>query len=165
MTDKESVILSSNALMKGTVINMRIQINKNPNFDGEPEIIINCKDIDEHVHKILTLLEHPTKKLYGYDNQKEYILDPSDILYCESVDGIVFIYQKDSMYRSSYTLNELEAAFSKFGFFRCSKSMVMNINSIKSLKSELGNRIDAHLIISRHFAKQFRTILKEAGNL
>jgi len=77
----------------------------------------------------------------------------------------------NNVYRTAYTLNEIETAFSKLGFFRCSKSMVINIYSIKNLKSELGNRIDAelsnheHIIISRHFAKHFRSILKEAGSL
>lgn len=150
---------------------MKIRIEKNQDFDQEPEVIIRCREVDANVHKILSQLEEPQKKLIGYENHKEYVINPYDVLYCESVDGIVFLYNKERVYRTSYTLNDMEASFSKLGFFRCSKSMVININSIKSLKSELGNRIDArlsngeHIIISRHYAKQFRSILKEAGSL
>lgn len=150
---------------------MKIRIEKNQDFDREPEVIIRCREVDANVHKILSQLEEPQKKLIGYENHKEYVINPYDVLYCESVDGIVFLYNKERVYRTSYTLNDMEASFSKLGFFRCSKSMVININSIKSLKSELGNRIDArlsngeHIIISRHYAKQFRSILKEAGSL
>jgi Response regulator of the LytR/AlgR family len=150
---------------------MKIRIEKNQDFDREPEVIIRCREVDANVHKILSQLEEPQKKLIGYENHKEYVINPYDVLYCESVDGIVFIYVEERVYRTSYTLNDMEASFSKLSFFRCSKSMVININSIKSLKSELGNRIDArlsngeHIIISRHYAKQFRSILKEAGSL
>jgi len=150
---------------------MKIRIEKNENFGSEPEVIIRCRDVDERVHHILSLLEEPKKRVIGYANHQEYVLDPADILYCESVDGIVFIYMQDNVYRTAYTLNDIENAFSNLGFFRCSKSMVINIYSIKKLKSELGNRIDAelsnreHIIISRHFAKDFRSILKEAGSL
>lgn len=52
------------------------------------------------------------------------------------------------------------------GFFRCSKSMVINIYRINKLKSMSGNRIDVtmdngeHVIISRRYAKELRSTLK-----
>lgn len=150
---------------------MKIRIDKNEGYESEPEVIIKCRDVDERVHKIITLLESPKKKLIGYSEHKEYVIEPSEILYCESVDGVVYVYSQEKVYRTSYTLNEIETVFAKLGYFRCSKSMVINIQSIKSLKSELGNRIDArlsngeHIIISRHYAKQLRAILKEGGSL
>ncbi len=150
---------------------MNIRIEKNEAHEQEPEIIIRCREVDERVNKLISLLDVQKKKLLGFADQKEYIIDPSEVLYCESVDGALFIYGKDKVYKSIYTLNEIESYFSEIGYFRCSKSMVINIHSVKSLKSELGNRIDAllsngeHIIISRHYAKQLRAILKEAGNL
>ena len=150
---------------------MKIKIDKSDTYELEPEIIIRCREVDEKVHKILSLLDMQKKKLLGFTEQTEHVIEPEDVLYCESVDGLVFIYTIKQVYKSSYTLNEIENAFSQTGFFRCSKSMVLNINSIKSLKSELGNRIDVllsngeHIIISRHYVKQFRIILKEAGSL
>lgn len=150
---------------------MIVRIDKNDAYGQEPEIIIKCRDVDERVNKLLALLDLHKKKLLGFADQKEHLIDPSAVLYCESVDGTVFIYRKDKVYQSAYTLSEIESIFSEMGYFRCSKSIVININSIKSLKSELGNRIDAllssgeHIIISRHYAKQLRAILKEGGNL
>jgi len=150
---------------------MKIKIDKSDDYELEPEIVIRCREIDDRVKKILSLFDSQKQKLIGFLEQAEHVIDPVEVLYCESVEGIVFIYTRQQVYKSSYTLTDIENAFSESGFFRCSKSMVLNINSIKSLKSELGNRIDAllsngeHIIISRHYVKQFRKILKEAGSL
>ena len=51
-------------------------------------------------------------------------------------------------------------------FFRCSKSMIINIDKVERLKSLSSNRIDAtmeggeHILISRTYASEFRRILK-----
>ncbi len=64
------------------------------------------------------------------------------------------------------TLNALEYHFRTQGFFRCSKSMVINIYRISYLESKPGNRIDAmmdngeHVIISRRYASGLRAVLK-----
>jgi DNA-binding LytR/AlgR family response regulator len=150
---------------------MKIRIDQNDTYESEPEVIIHCKSVDERVEKILSLLDMQKKKLLGYAKEKEYVIDSSEVLYCESVDGTVYLYGKDQVYRTAYTLNEIESSFSQSGYFRCSKSMIININEIKSLKSELRNRINAllsngeHIIISRHYVKQLRAILKEVSSL
>ncbi|BCN30186.1 LytTR family DNA-binding domain-containing protein [Anaeromicropila herbilytica] len=150
---------------------MRIRIDQSDAYGSEPEIIIKCNQVDDKVHRIISLIDMQKKKLLGFADGKEHVIDINEVLYCESVDGAVFIYAKDQVYKTTYTLNEIEASCSEIGYFRCSKSMVLNIHAIKSLKSELGNRIDAllsneeHIIISRHYAKQLRAILKEASKL
>ena len=51
-------------------------------------------------------------------------------------------------------------------YFRCSKSMIINVNKVEMLKSMPSNRIDAtlvsgeHIIISRTYASDFRKLLK-----
>ena len=51
-------------------------------------------------------------------------------------------------------------------YFRCSKSMIINIYRISRLQSESGGRINAvmengeHVIISRSYAKEFRRVLR-----
>lgn len=150
---------------------MKIRIDQDEAYTLEPEITIHCREIDDRVKNILSALDTQKKKLLGYDDHKEYIIEPAEVLYFESVDGIVFLYGREQVCRTSYTLNEIENGYPGTGFFRCSKSMILNINSIKMLESKLGNRIDAlltngeHIMISRHYAKQLRIILKEATNV
>ena len=51
-------------------------------------------------------------------------------------------------------------------FFRCSKSMIINIGKVRALRSLSSNRIDAtmeggeHIMISRRYAVDFRRLLK-----
>ncbi|MGB4660575.1 MAG: LytTR family DNA-binding domain-containing protein [Mobilitalea sp.] len=150
---------------------MKIRIDQSDTYESEPELIIHCQRVDSEVQNVLSLLDLQKKKLIGYADQEECVIDPTKVLYCESVDGTVYIYAKEQVYKTAYTLNEIEASFFQTGYFRCSKSMVLNINSVKSLKSELGNRIDAllsndeHIIISRHYVKQLRTLLKETKSI
>lgn len=150
---------------------MKIRIEKNPDYGKEPEIVIYCSKVDDEIEKIISSLDLHKKKLVGLLDGREHIIELSAVLYCESVDGDVYIYTDDKVYKTTHTLNEIENGFSAAGIFRCSKSMILNIHSIKSLKSELGNRIDAvlingeHIIISRHYAKLMRQLLKEAGSL
>ena len=67
-------------------------------------------------------------------------------------------------------LAEAEEKLNSYGFFRCNKSFVVNINHIASVRSDMGNRIDAlldnqeHVIISRRYAKVFRELLRGGKN-
>ena len=84
----------------------------------------------------------------------------------ESVEGKTFAYTAKEVYRLNYTLQQLEVLLQRECFFRCSKSMIMNINKVAGLKSLSSNRIDAtmengeHIMISRTYASDFRKRLR-----
>lgn len=143
---------------------MKITINQITN--GEDEVIINYHELSCEVTSILNFLETKNNKLLGKLNGKDYLISPSTVLYIESIDANTFIYTKKNVYQCSYTLANIQMCFSNLGYFRCSKSMIINIYHVSSLKSKTGNRIDAkmengeHVIISRRYAKEFRKILK-----
>lgn len=135
--------------------------------EGENEIVIRCDKMNDEIIEILDLMNLQGKKLPGYKDGETHLLEPSQIYYCESVDHSVFAYTKSEVYKIHISLNELEAKFGDFGFFRCNKSLVISLNAILSLRSVLSNRIDAtlkngeHIIISRHYAKRLREILQD----
>ena len=145
---------------------MKIRVEEKSEYGQVPEVIIRCNHKNNEVNEIVELLETKYKKMIGSLKQQEHVLKPSDILYCESVDGVTYAYTNKEVYKTWYTLNELEQTYAVMGYFRASKSVVINIHAIESLKSEIGNRIDAclengeHIIISRRYAKALRTILK-----
>jgi DNA-binding LytR/AlgR family response regulator len=91
---------------------MKITIDRSDNYEMEPEIVIRCRQVDDAVHKIISLLDMQKKKLIGFAEQKEHVIELADVLYCESVDGTVFIYARDQVYQTAYTLAEIENAFS-----------------------------------------------------
>ncbi|MDE7251069.1 MAG: LytTR family transcriptional regulator DNA-binding domain-containing protein, partial [Lachnospiraceae bacterium] len=80
--------------------------------------------------------------------------------------GVTWAYLADKVCRIYESLEKAVLAWGERGFFRCSKSMVINIYRISTLKSESGNRILAlmengeKVMISRRYARELRRILK-----
>ncbi|MBE5963168.1 MAG: LytTR family transcriptional regulator [Lachnospiraceae bacterium] len=135
-------------------------------LEGEDEVILRYREMTQEVERILKVLRADEKRLIGRQGKEQVVLNAKKVLYLESVDEVTFAYTKNGVYRIDYTLAEAEARFGMEGFFRCSKSMVINIWKVASLKSMSCNRIDAtmengeHVIISRTYAAEFRRILK-----
>ncbi|MEE1029091.1 MAG: LytTR family DNA-binding domain-containing protein, partial [Agathobacter sp.] len=66
-------------------------------------------------------------------------------------------------------LYSIEIMLDDARYFRCSKSMIVNVSKVSKLKSLPSNRIDVtltngeHIIISRTYASDFRRLLKGEG--
>lgn len=133
---------------------------------GEDELILRYQRLNGEVEVVLQFMNAPPKKLIGTKDNTQAIIDFADILYVETVDRKTFIYTADDVFRSELTLAQLEEVLNTVNFFRCAKSMIINIDKISTLKSLASNRIDAalvngeHIIISRTYASEFRKILK-----
>lgn len=150
-------MIQGRMLMKYTIR----QIN-----EGEDELILQYREMTPEIEHILKLLNKTQTKLTGWVEKKLTVLELNRILYIESVDGKAFAYTEDEVFRLDYLLSSLEEILSGINFFRCSKSMIVNIDKVESLKSLPSNRIDAtmcngeHIIISRTYASAFRKRLK-----
>ncbi|MBD5500739.1 MAG: LytTR family transcriptional regulator [Lachnospiraceae bacterium] len=134
--------------------------------DGEDELILKYRSLTPEIERILNFLNGEQQKIRGWKEKTLVMLEPSQILYMESVDGKTFAYTKEEMFRIDYPLNRLEQLLIHINFFRCSKSMILNIDKVERLRSLPSNRIDAsmcngeHIIISRTYASDFRKRLK-----
>lgn len=143
---------------------MKIDIKKID--EGEESIAIRYKELTSPVDKIISILANSQNKIWGRVEDQSIALDLSDILYLESVDDKVFAYTNDKVLKIDGSLQSFMLIVNDDSFFRCSKSMVININRVISLKSLSSNRIDAtleggeHIIISRRYASEFRRLLK-----
>ena len=134
--------------------------------EGEDEVIIRCRKITPQVQRLLDALQGPAARLIGTIDGQQHVIDPARILYIESVDGRTFIYTAEAVLQVEHSLAQLETLLDGVRFFRCSKSMILNIDRVAALKSLACNRIDAtmqggeHIIISRTYASEFRRRLK-----
>jgi len=134
--------------------------------EGEDEMILQYREMTPEIEHILKLLNKTQTKLTGWVGKNLTVLELNRILYIESVDGKTFAYTKEEVFRLDDLLSSLEQILSGINFFRCSKSMIVNIDKVESLKSLPSNRIDAtmcngeHIIISRTYASAFRKRLK-----
>ena len=133
---------------------------------GDDELILRYQNVNQEVENIMNFMSFSEKKLVGTKEGSQIVIDVKQILYIESVDRKTFVYLEDDMVRVEYTLTQLERILNSVRFFRCSKSMIINIDKVKVLNSLASNRIDAtmcndeHIIISRTYASEFRRRLK-----
>ena len=94
------------------------------------------------------------------------VIEKDDIYYIESVDDKTFAYTCNDVIRLDNSLQGVMGILDDIRFFRCSKSMIINIDRVRVLKSLSSNRIDAalengeHIIISRTYATDFRKLLR-----
>ena len=133
---------------------------------GDDELILKYQNLNQEVEFIINFMSFSEKKLIGTKDGLQVVIDVKQILYIESVDRKTFVYLEEDVVRVEYTLTQLERILNSVRFFRCSKSMMINIDKVKVLDSLASNRIDAtmcngeHIIISRTYASEFRRRLK-----
>ena len=142
-------------------MNIQIVEHKESNI----QIIIKCRQVDKEVMRLKTHIELFDSKLPAKKDNELYFINASEILYFDSVDNRTFLYTADDVMEINQRLYELENILSDKDFVRISKSQIVNINKIQSLKPELNRTILAtmcnneKLSISRKYVKSIRNIL------
>ena len=134
--------------------------------EGEDELILNYRQLNPEVEKVIAFMDQNQKKMIGRVDGETILFSPEEILYIEKVDGRTFAYTVDRVVQVDLSLSTAELILEDVSFFRCSKSMIVNVNKVEKLTSLPSNRIDAtmkggeHIMISRTYASEFRRLLK-----
>lgn len=129
------------------------------------QVVIECRQINDEVMRLKYHIELFDKKLQAKKENELYFINSSDVLYFESVDNRTFLYTEKDVLEVRQRLYELEVILSGKDFIRISKSQIININKIKSLKPEINRTILAtmcngeQLYISRKYVRAIRTML------
>ena len=141
---------------------MKITILEKKSSDEEDEVILKCDYIDENLTKLLNLLKAGKGKMNFYKDSKIVLVEPSEVLYFESVDDKVFAYTKDSVYETKAKLYQLEEELPVSAFFRASKAVIVNLDKIDSLAPVFGGRFEAILengykvVVSRNYLNELK---------
>lgn len=143
---------------------MRVKVIEKKSADLT--ITIECPNKDtREIEEILLLLGNVGKRVLVMKDKEKFLLSPRDVLYAEFVDGTVYVYTEEAMYTTHLSLYYLEKEFEAFGWFRCCKSMIVNIMRIKALKSDVAGKVlltldsGERLIVSRKYASLLRAKL------
>ena len=141
---------------------MKIVIRK-IQYINEIEVVINCADENKEVNKIVSALNSIYTKIQGRGENELFQIDVNEILYIESVDRKTFVYSETAVYETEKRIYELEEFLKHCSFFRASKSTIVNLKRVKSLRPEIGVRLlltmdnDEKIIVSR----QYSSIIKQ----
>lgn len=135
--------------------------------ESEKEYIeIGCHRKDERVDEIVRFIRSREGILKGTKEDRQYSLALPDILYIEAVDEKTFIYLENDCYESGRRLYEFEEVLAARNFARISKSVVVNLMKIRSIKPSLNGRFSCVLtnneqvIISRKYVPDIREKLR-----
>lgn len=133
----------------------------------KPEILeIRCHEISDEVREIVAFVKSRQGQLTGTADDRMYEIAVSDIFYIESVDNKTFIYCKNREYETKQKLYELEEILREKHFLRVSKSVLLNLMKVSSIKPALNSRFTAVLfseeqvIISRKYVPELKKALK-----
>ena len=128
--------------------------------EAEKEYIeIGCHKKDERIDEIIRFIRSREGILKGTKEDRQYSIALPDILYIEAVDEKTFIYLENDCY-------EFDEALASRNFARISKSVVVNLMKITSIKPSLNGRFSCVLtngeqvIISRKYVPDIREKLK-----
>ena len=133
----------------------------------KPEITeIHCHEVSDEVLEIIAFVKSRQGQLSGSIEDSQYEVFVSDIYYIEVVDNRTFLYTNDKVYESKQKLYELEQLLSKKHFLRVSKSTILNLIKISTIKPALNGRFTAvlgsgeQIIISRKYVPELKKALK-----
>lgn len=140
---------------------MKIEINVDEKAT-DLKISVTCKQLTSDVEKIIEALRMMNHQLTVEKDRETHLLDIQQIIYIESVDRKCFIYTSDEIYESSLRLYELEQQLEKYGFFRVSKSFLIQLRSVQSLKVDIDRKIRVtmtngeQIMASRKYAEKLK---------
>ncbi|UQZ86100.1 Transcriptional regulatory protein YpdB [Paenibacillus konkukensis] len=73
------------------------------------------------------------QKIYTKRNGKVILFNPPEIDFIESVEGSILVHVDGENYDCALTLTELEQRLASFGFFRCHRSYIVNLQKVREI--------------------------------
>ena len=146
---------------------MEVKVQTVPSTEHEI-VEIRCHQVDDSIEEIVTFIKSRQGQISGYIDGEIYEIPILDVLYIESVDNRTFLYTLDKAYETKQKIYELEDMLKHRHFIRISKSSIVNLLKIQSIKPALNGRFSAilcngeEIIISRKYVADFKKTLKGA---
>lgn len=140
---------------------MKITINIDPSLK-DTEIAVNCSALTPEIESIITALRIMDSQMTVIKDDESVILDISKIVYIESVDRKTFVYTEKECYETKLKLYEMEERLCGSGFLRISKSCLVQLKYVRSIKAELERRLrltlenGEQMIVSRQYADELK---------
>ena len=134
---------------------------------SQPEMVeIHCHKISDEVREIVAFVKTRQGQLTGTIDDRQFEIPVSDVFYIEAVDNKTFIYTQSKVYETRQKLYEFEELLKNKRFLRISKSALLNLMKISSIKPALNGRFTAvlysgeEMVISRKYVPEFKKALK-----
>lgn len=112
---------------------------------NEIEVIIKYPQKDKQVNRIIDFLQSFDMQIKCAGDNADKMVNILDIYYIESVDKKTFVYLENAVYRTDFRLYQLKDKLRAYGFVQISKSCILNINTLESIRPLFNSRMEATL--------------------
>ncbi|MBD5559881.1 MAG: LytTR family transcriptional regulator [Clostridia bacterium] len=133
----------------------------------ETEIRIRCGLMTPELQELISLIRLRTFSVEARRDGEVFYLRPEDILYFESVDGRTFAYTAEGVYELPLKLSQLEDELAKTSFQRVSRTTVLNLAKLRSVKGLINGRMlgtmenGEQVVINRSHVRALRLKLQQ----
>ena len=119
---------------------MKISINIDPSLK-DTEIVVNCAALTPETESMIAALRIMDSQMTVIKDDESYIIDIAKIVYIESVDRRTFVYTESECYETKLKLYEMEERLCGSGFLRISRSCLVHLRFVRSIKSEVDRKL------------------------
>lgn len=130
---------------------MKITINIDETVN-DTEIQIACRQLTPEIEKILATLRIMNQQMMVMKEDETHLIDVSKIIYVEAMERKTFVYTQNDYYESKLKLYEMEERLVECGFVRVSKSCLVHLRYIKSLRNDIDRKLRLTLEIRKKHA-------------
>ena len=144
---------------------MKLLVEQVPNLD-DIHVLIRYVERDQALGRLLAAIKGLGEKIQAHDESKTVMLDILDIYYFESVDKQTFAYCYHDVYRVGDRLYQVKERLERFGFVQVSKSCLLNVNMLETVRNVVNSKMEAELSngekisISRKYIPQLKAAIK-----
>lgn len=135
------------------------------------EVLIRYAKMNKQVERLMALMQSVDTQIKCNSENSEHFIHASDIFYIESVDKKTFVYLEKSVYRTDFRLYQLSEDLGPLSFVQISKSCILNINTLESIKPLMNSRMEAtlkngeRLLITRKYLNGIKKALQEGPEI
>ncbi|MBE5880241.1 MAG: LytTR family transcriptional regulator [Lachnospiraceae bacterium] len=140
---------------------MKITINIDENV-SETEIAIHCNQLTDEIENIMATLRILNQQMLVSKEEETHLIDVGKISYVEALERRTFVYTQEDVFESKLKLYEMEEKLCRLGFFRISKSCLVNLKFIKTIRNDVERRLRLTLkngeqvMVSRQYAEEIK---------
>lgn len=140
---------------------MKITIDINEKV-RETEIRICCNRLTPEIENMIATLRIMNQQMVVTKENVSYLLDVNKISYIEALERKTFVYTQEAVYESKLKLYEMEERLSQSGFFRVSKSCLVHLKFIQSIRNDVERKLrltlknGEQIMVSRQYAEEIK---------
>lgn len=140
---------------------MKVRIQEQESIK-QVEVIILCREQTALVNRMAKRIEQLAFYIIARNGNRTEQLSLEDIYYFESVENRTYIYCKEKVYTCDMRLYELEEKLKGTAFQRISKSGILNLDKMKSVKGQINGRLmvfldnNEKIIVNRSYVLKVR---------